>query len=114
VNGRSPAQVKPATRAPEDAVPRGAAHARPNSTVLFELPPAQGASLGRWLSCAAVAAEVGANGVLIDARANRVFGFADLARLVREWMQAHRVDAVFANSDGAIFSITSLTSEAGR
>jgi hypothetical protein len=74
--------------------------------VVFELPPAQGASLGRWLSCAAVVSEVHAEGVLVDPRANRVFDFADLATLVREWTHAHRVDAVIANSDGALFAIT--------
>jgi hypothetical protein len=82
------------------------ADARPNSPVLFELPPVRGASLGRWLRCAAVVAEVCAEGVLVDARANRVFGSADLAMLVREWMQAHHVDTVFASSDRDLFSIT--------
>jgi hypothetical protein len=51
-------------------------------------------------------AEVCAEGVLVDARANRVFGSADLAMLVREWMQAHHVDTVFASSDRDLFSIT--------
>jgi hypothetical protein len=78
--------------------------------VVFELPPAQGASLGRWLSCAAVVSEVCADGVLVDARANRVFDFADLATLVREWMQSHCVDAVIASSDGAPLSIAPLSS----
>ena len=65
-------------------------------TILFELPPTQGASLCDWLSCAAVVADVCANGVLVEARANRIFGFADLATVIREWMQANGVDAVFA------------------
>jgi hypothetical protein len=60
--------------------------------LLFDLPPAQGASLGHWLNCAAVVAEAGADGVIVRVRANRIFRLADLARLVREWMQAHAID----------------------
>jgi hypothetical protein len=52
-----------------------------------------------------VVAEVCADGVLVDARANRVFDSADLALLVREWMGAHHVDTIFASSGGDVFSI---------
>jgi len=74
--------------------------------LLLELPPSQGASLGTWLGCAAVAAEVEAGGVIVRARANRVFRLADLAGVVREWMHAHSVDAVLASSDDALFAIS--------
>jgi hypothetical protein len=80
--------------------------------LLFELPAAQGASLGQWLECAAVAAEVEADGVIVRAHPNRVFRLADLAGVVREWMQAHSVEAVLASSDDALFAIS--TYETGR
>ena len=63
-------------------------------------------SLGEWLGCAAVVAEVEADGVIVSAQANRVFRLADLAGLVREWMQAHSVEAVLASSDEALFAIS--------
>ena len=50
--------------------------------------------------------EVEADGVIVSAHANRVFRLADLAGLVREWMQAHSVDAVLASSDEALFAIS--------
>jgi len=81
---------------------------------LLELPPAQGASLGQWLGCAAVAAEVGADGVIVRAHADRVFHLADLARVTREWMHAHSIDAVLASSDDLLFSIALRTNETGR
>ena len=80
------------------------ANARPT---LYELPASRGASLGRWLTCAAVAAEVHAEGVLVAARANRVFGSADVTMLVCEWMQAHQVDTVFVRAGTELFSISS-------
>jgi len=73
--------------------------------LLFELPASQGASLGEWLGCAAVVAEVEADGVIVSAHANRVFRIADLAGLVREWMKAHSVEAVLASSDEALFAL---------
>jgi hypothetical protein len=79
---------------------------RVRAELVFELPSTLGASLGRWLGCAAVVAEVGAEGVVVRARANRVFRLGDLAELVREWMQAHAVDVVFARCDGGLLSIT--------
>jgi hypothetical protein len=82
--------------------------------LLFDLPAAQGASLGRWLSCAAVVAEVSADGVIVRVHANRIFRLADLARLVREWMQTDAVDVVLARYDGALFAITHPANEAGR
>jgi hypothetical protein len=85
-----------------------------HADLLFELPAAQGASLGQWLGCAAVAAKVGAEGVIVPAHANRVFHLADLARVTREWMQAHSVDAVLASSDDILFSIAVSTNETGR
>ena len=51
---------------------------RVHADLLFELPASQGASLGEWLGCAAVAAEVEAGGMIIRAHANRVFRLADL------------------------------------
>jgi hypothetical protein len=51
-------------------------------------------------------AEVEADGVIVRAHANRVFGLPDLAGVVREWMQAHSVDAVLASSDKALFAIS--------
>jgi hypothetical protein len=87
---------------------------RVHADLLFELPPVQGASLGQWLGCAAVVAEVCADGVIVRAHANRVFRFADLARLTLEWMQAHSVDAVLASNDEALFSIAPVANEAGR
>jgi hypothetical protein len=44
--------------------------------------------------------------VIVSAHANRVFRLADLAGLVREWMQAHSVEAVLASSDEALFAIS--------
>ena len=82
--------------------------------LLFEVPPAQATSLGRWLHLAAVVAEVGDAGVLVRARPNRVFSLGDLATLVREWMQAHAVDAVLASCDDVLFSIVQPQAEAGR
>jgi len=87
---------------------------RVQADLLFELPPAQGASLGQWLGCAAVAAEVEAEGVIVRARANRVFHLADLARVTREWMHAHSIDAVLASSDDLLFSIALRTNETGQ
>ena len=87
---------------------------RVHADLLFELPAAQGASLGQWLGCAAVGAEVGAEGVIVPAHANRVFHLADLARVTREWMQAHSVDAVLASSDDILFSIAVSTNETAR
>ena len=87
---------------------------RVHADLLFELPPPQGASLGQWLGCAVVAAEVGAEGVIVRAQANRVFRLADLARVTREWMQAHSIDAVLASSDDVLFSIAVSTNETGR
>ena len=86
---------------------------RVHADILFELPAAQGASLGQWLGCAAVAAEVGVDGVTVRAQANRVFRLADLARVTREWMQAHSVDTVLASSNDALFWIASWSSESG-
>lgn len=80
---------------------------RMDADLLFELPPSQGASLGEWLCCAAVAAEVEAVGVIVRADANRVFRLADLACVIREWMQAHSVDVVLASSDRTLFTISS-------
>jgi hypothetical protein len=77
---------------------------RVHADLLFELPGSQGASLGEWLGCAAVVAEVEAEGVIVSAHANRVFRLADLAGLVREWMEAHSVEAVLASSDEALFA----------
>jgi hypothetical protein len=79
---------------------------RVHADLLFELPASQGASLGEWLGCAAVVAEVEADGVIVSAHANRVFRLADLAGLVREWMQAHSVEAVLASNDEALFAIS--------
>lgn len=73
-------------------------HCSAGSLVLLDVPPAQGASLGHWLSCAALVAEVGADGVIVRVHANRIFRLADLARLVREWMQAHAIDVVLARN----------------
>jgi hypothetical protein len=87
---------------------------RMRTEFFVEVPPVQGASLGRWLSCAAVVSEVGAGGVTICAHANRVFRLADLATFVCEWMQAHAVEAGLATCDGALLSITPVTNEAGR
>jgi hypothetical protein len=84
---------------------------RVHADLLFKLPAAQGASLGEWLGCAAVVAEVEADGVIVRAHANRVFRLADLASVVREWMQTHSVDAVVASSDEALFAIS--TQETG-
>jgi hypothetical protein len=87
---------------------------RVHADLLFELPPAQGASLGQWLGCAAVAAEVGAEGVIVRAHANRVFHLADLARVTREWKHADSIDAVLVSSDDLLFSIALRTNETGR
>ena len=78
----------------------------------IELPAAQSASLGQWLGCAAFAAEVGPHGVIVRAHANRVFRLGDLARVTREWMDAHAVDAVLASSEEALFTISAY--ETGR
>ena len=86
---------------------------RVHADLLFKLPAAQSASLGHWLSCAAVSAEIGADGVLVRARANRVFHVEDVAKVVREWMLANSVDAVLASSDDALFLIALSTSETG-
>ena len=43
---------------------------------------------------------------------NRVFRLADLARVTREWMEAHAVDAVLASSEEALFTISAY--ETGR
>jgi hypothetical protein len=87
---------------------------RVRADLLFEVPPEQAPSLGRWLCGAAVVAEVGAGGVTVRARRNRVFSLGDLAMLVREWMQAHAVDAVLASCDGVLFSIVQPQTEARR
>jgi hypothetical protein len=42
----------------------------------------------------------------ISSSSNRVFRLADLAGVVREWMQTHSVDAVPASSDEALFAIS--------
>jgi hypothetical protein len=42
----------------------------------------------------------------ISSSSNRVFRLADLAGVVREWMQVHSVDAVLASSDEALFTIS--------
>src|SRR5438034_9232717 len=47
----------------------------------------------------------------ISSSSNRVFRLADLARVVREWMQAHSVDAFIATSGEAFFTIS--TNELG-
>jgi hypothetical protein len=73
--------------------------------LLLEVPRAHAGSLGGWLGSAAVVAEVGDAGVIVRAHANRVFRLADLAMLVREWMDASGVDAVFASCGGDLFSI---------
>ena len=87
---------------------------RMQADLLFELPPGQGASLGQWLGCAAVAAEVGAEGVIVLAHANRVFPLADLAKVTREWMHAHSIASVLASSDDLLFSIALSSNETGR
>jgi hypothetical protein len=87
---------------------------RVHADLLFELAPAQGALLGQWLGCAGVAAEVGAEGVIVRAHANRVFHLADLARVTREWMHADSIDAVLVSSDDLLFSIALRTNETGR
>jgi len=79
-----------------------------------ELPAAQGTSLAHWLGCAAVSAKIGADGVIVRARANRVFRLADIARVIREWMQANSVDAVVASTDDALFLIALSARETGR
>jgi hypothetical protein len=73
--------------------------------LVLEVPRAYGASLDDWMSSAAVVAEVGDAGVIVRAHANRVFRLADLVTLIREWMEAHAVDAVFATHDGALSAI---------
>jgi hypothetical protein len=78
------------------------------------VPPAQATSLRKWLCGAAVVAEIGAAGVTVPARPNRVFSLDDLATLVREWMQAHAVDAVLASCDDVLFSIVQPQAEARR
>ena len=77
-----------------------------DTAVVLELPAAQAASLGQWLRCAAVVFEICASGVRVDVRGNRVFAYGHFATLVREWMQAQRVDAVFASFGDVFFSIT--------
>jgi hypothetical protein len=57
---------------------------------------------------------VGAEGVIVRARANRVFHLADLARVTREWMHAHSIDAGLASSDDLLFSIALRTKETGQ
>jgi hypothetical protein len=42
----------------------------------------------------------------ISSSSIRVFRLADLAGVVREWMQSHSVDAVPASSDEALFAIS--------
>ncbi len=79
---------------------------RVHADLLFELPASQDASLSECLGCAAVVAGVEADGVIVRAHANRVFRLADLAGVVREWMQTHSVDAVPASSDEALFAIS--------
>jgi hypothetical protein len=86
---------------------------RLHADLFFELPAAQSASLGHWLGCAAVSAEVGADGVLVRARANRVFRVEDVARVVHEWMLANSVDAVPASSNDALFVVGLSTSDTG-
>jgi hypothetical protein len=79
---------------------------RVHADLLFELPAPQCASLGEWLGCAAVSVEVEVEGVIVPAHANRVFRLAELAGVVREWMEAHSVDTVLASSDEALFAIS--------
>jgi len=82
--------------------------------LLLEVPPAYGVSLDHWLSSAAVVAEVGVTAVIIRTHANRVFHLPDLVTLVREWMQVHAIDAVFATCDGALLSIGPHALPGGR
>ncbi len=96
-----------------DGLRQARLHDRVHRDLLVELPAAQGASLGHWLSCAAVSAEVGADGVIVRARENRVFRVEDIAGVVREWMEANSVDAVLASSDNAVFLIALSTRESG-
>lgn len=90
----------------------GAAHRdlgpadRVHADLVLDLPPVEGAGLQRWLACAAVVAEVGGGGVIVRARTNRVFCLADLATLVREWMQPRSAAAVFASYAGTLLVIT--------
>jgi hypothetical protein len=86
---------------------------RLHADLLCELPAARGASLGQWLGRAAVSAEVIADGVIVLARANRVFRLSDIATAIREWMEANSVDALLASSDDALFMIALSTSETG-
>jgi hypothetical protein len=84
---------------------------RVHADLLFELPASQGASLGEWLGCVAVSAEVEDEGVIVPAHANRVFRLAELAGVVREWIEAHSVDTVLASSDEALFAISTHETE---
>jgi formylglycine-generating enzyme required for sulfatase activity len=52
--------------------------------------------------------------VIVRVHANRIFRLADMAGLVREWMQAHALDIMLARYDGALFAITHPANEAGR
>jgi hypothetical protein len=80
---------------------------RLEADLCFELPAAESASLAQWLGSAAVSAEVGADGVIVRGRANRVFRVAEVEQVVSEWMQAHSVDAVLVSSDDALFVLLS-------
>jgi hypothetical protein len=80
----------------------------------LELPQGRSGSLVAWLAGAAVVAEARADGVLVRARANRVFRPADLVAVVREWMQSWDVDAVLADSGGSLFAIVPVVEEARR
>jgi hypothetical protein len=44
--------------------------------------------------------------VIVRVHANRIFRLADLARIVREWMQVRAIEVVLARYDGAVFAIT--------
>jgi hypothetical protein len=87
---------------------------RVHADLVLDLPPVESAALQRWLACAAVVAEVGAGGVIVRARTNRVFCLADLATLVREWMHTRAVEAVLASYDGTLLVITRLEHSAQR
>jgi len=104
--------VRYAMRHDASDLPRVAERLRTELRV--EAAPAQAASIVRWMSCAAVAAEVSAGGVIVRARANRVFRLGDLTTLIREWMQAHTVHAVFASCDGVFFAISPPANEPER
>lgn len=87
---------------------------RMQADLCFELPAADSALLAQWLGRAAVSAEVDADGVIVRARENRVFRAADVEKVVREWMQAHSVDALLASSNEALFVLAASGTENGK